>query len=433
MSTLTGQRTRPNARALALARAAWVMLSLALVGSLIINVPPYFREAASRPSGIVVPDGPAEVGILLRLLAEVRLDPERYALYQVAWRLAPSLLYLSLSLLLFLRRRRDPGALVMATVFLLSGAQGGRISHLLPASPPRSPAEALYLAFGVLSDMATPLAFYLLPNGRFVPRWTRWLAMAIFVLVVPNNLLRGTRFDPLTYPALNFSYGIASIVTFVYAPLYRYFRVADAVQRQQLKWVLVGLLATPLAWVINILLHALFPAAGQPTAMGLRFELAYMAWSTPLYLLAPLAIGFAVLRYRLWDIDVIVRRTLIYSALSAVLALAYFGSVLALEGLFRALTGQGQSSLVIVLSTLAIAALFGPVRRRVQLSIDRRFYRRKYDAARTLAGFGAAARDEVDLNALTRHLTAVVDETMQPASVDLWLRPAAPRHKARPP
>jgi hypothetical protein len=142
--------------------------------------------------------------------------------------------------------------------------------------------------------------------------------------------------------------------------------------------------------------------------------------------LLPVALAVAITRYRLFDIDVIIRRTLIYSALSAILALAYLGSVLVLESVFRALTGQGQNSLVVVLSTLAIAALFGPVRGRVQRAIDRRFFRQKYDAARTLAGFAASARDETDLEQLSEHLVAVVDKTMQPQSVGLWLR-ATPR------
>jgi len=136
--------------------------------------------------------------------------------------------------------------------------------------------------------------------------------------------------------------------------------------------------------------------------------------------LIPISVGLAILRHGLFDIDVIIRRTLIYSALTGVLALVYFGSVVVLEGLLRGVTG-GDSPLVIVLSTLLIAALFVPLRGRIQQIIDRRFYRRKYDAAKTLAAFGAQARDETDLGRLSARLLAVVDETMQPERAGLWL------------
>ena len=142
----------------------------------------------------------------------------------------------------------------------------------------------------------------------------------------------------------------------------------------------------------------------------------------------PLAAGAAILRYRLYDIDVVINRTLVYSILTGLLALTYFGAVVVLQNLFRAVTGQEQNSLAAVLSTLAIAALFVPLRASIQRAIDRRFFRSKYDAARTLERFGVRLRDEVDLDALGSELRAVVADTMQPASVTLWLRgTAAPR------
>ncbi|MEK7324856.1 MAG: hypothetical protein AAB217_06315, partial [Chloroflexota bacterium] len=143
-----------------------------------------------------------------------------------------------------------------------------------------------------------------------------------------------------------------------------------------------------------------------------------MLW---LMLLLPISLAIAILRYRLFDIDLIIRRTLQYSLLSGLLALTYFGIVVVLESLFRSLTGQ-NSPVAIVLSTLAIAALFNPVRRRVQDFIDRRFYRKKYDAAKVIAEFAATCRDETDLDKLTARLVEVVDETMQPESVTLWLK-----------
>jgi hypothetical protein len=138
----------------------------------------------------------------------------------------------------------------------------------------------------------------------------------------------------------------------------------------------------------------------------------------------PIAVGFAVLKYRLYDIDVIINRTLVYGSLTTLLAAVYFGGVTATQAIYRTLTGQEQQpQLAIVISTLVIAALFMPLRRRIQSFIDRRFYRSKYDAAKTLEAFSAKLRDETDLDALSEDLVGVVRETMQPAHVSLWLRP----------
>jgi hypothetical protein len=137
----------------------------------------------------------------------------------------------------------------------------------------------------------------------------------------------------------------------------------------------------------------------------------------------PIAVAVSILRYRLYDIDRIINRTLVYGLLVAALAAVYVGGVAGLQYLFRALTGQEQQpQLVIVASTLLIGALFNPLRRRIQAVIDRRFYRRKYDAARTLENFSAKLRDETDLDQLNRELVSVVRDTMQPEHVSLWLR-----------
>lgn len=183
---------------------------------------------------------------------------------------------------------------------------------------------------------------------------------------------------------------------------------ADRVERQQIKWFAYAAAMFALA----ILSYAL----PWPERISEFLELAAAVF-------IPIAIGIAVLRYRLYDLDRLVNRTLVYGVLTITLVAVYAGGVAGLQYLFRALTGQ-ESQLAVVASTLAIAALFGPLRRRIQGLIDRRFYRKKYDAAKTLEAFGERLRDETDLELLGEDLVTVVRETMQPEHVSLWLRPA---------
>jgi hypothetical protein len=200
--------------------------------------------------------------------------------------------------------------------------------------------------------------------------------------------------------------GIASLVSIIL----RFLR-SSSVERQQIKWF-----AFASALVIAIL-FSLDWSATSLKQVWLIWILALMAG-----LSVPVATAIAILRYHLWDIDVIIRRTLVYGGLSVILALIYFGSVLLLQNLLQGLTGQSRSPVVIVASTLAIAALFNPLRRRVQEVIDRHFYRRKYDAERALAHFAGVARDEVDQESLTAALIGVVQETVQPEKASLWLK-----------
>jgi hypothetical protein len=186
------------------------------------------------------------------------------------------------------------------------------------------------------------------------------------------------------------------------------FRRARGDVRQQIKWF-ASAAALTLAWI---------SVAEQQSG-------AIVALSALLVIPSiPIATGIAILRYRLYDIDLIINRTLVYGSLTVMLALIYFGGVATIQAIFRALTSQEQQpQLAVVVSTLLIAALFNPLRRRIQSFIDRRFYRRKYDARKTLEAFSAKLRDETDLNALSDDLVGVVAETMQPAHVSLWLRP----------
>jgi hypothetical protein len=197
------------------------------------------------------------------------------------------------------------------------------------------------------------------------------------------------------------------------------FRRSRGEEREQIKWIAFAASLMAILFLVGFGGSLLAQGAGEPLWLKVLSDAVSLS-----YVGVPVAVGFAVLRYRLYDIDVIINRTLVYGALTAMLALVYFGGVATTQTIFRALTGQEQQpQLAIVASTLIIAALFNPLRRRIQAFIDRRFYRRKYDAAKTLAAFSAKLRDETDLDTLRDDLVGVVMETVQPAHVSLWLRP----------
>jgi hypothetical protein len=179
--------------------------------------------------------------------------------------------------------------------------------------------------------------------------------------------------------------------------------------REQIKWIAFAASFMVLAY----LSLSISQFIGEPELLFSVVDLSFAG--------VPVAIGFAVLKHRLYDIDVLINRTLVYGALTVTLVTLYFGGVATTQTIFRTLTGQ-ESTLAVVASTLAIAALFNPLRRRVQGFVDRRFYRRKYDARKTLETFSAKLRDETDLDALNDELVRVVRVTMQPAHASLWLR-----------
>jgi hypothetical protein len=207
------------------------------------------------------------------------------------------------------------------------------------------------------------------------------------------------------------------------------YRRSGGEEREQIKWIAFAASVVGLLYLITMVSSLFFPlgwgAAGTPLWLGLLQHAALVSFTA-----VPIAVGFAVLKYRLYDIDVVINRTLVYGSLTATLALVYFGGVVGLQYVFRAVTGE-ESTLAIVASTLAIAAMFDPLRRRIQSFVDKRFYRSKYDARKTLEAFSAKLRDETDLEVLNSDLVGVASETMQPAHVSLWLRPDSAAKKGK--
>jgi hypothetical protein len=270
------------------------------------------------------------------------------------------------------------------------------------------PAMVLYV-FGTGMYL---LVLSLTVDGRFVTRWARWLLLcwpvAVFIWFI--------FMDSFNYTQV----WLAALVLLFIAQVYHYRTAASPLQRQQGKWLLFGGCVAVMIAVWLTLLPFIFLSLGQTGSF-------YQLMITPAYLILelifPICIGLAILRYRLYDIDIIIHRTLVYSALTVLLAVIYEVSLFTLQSLLSGLTFIRGNQLAIVASTFLIGGLFKPLYDRIRALIDRRFYRRKYDAAKTLAAFNATIRDEVDLNQLCAKLTAVVEETMQPAHVSLWLCP----------
>jgi hypothetical protein len=284
--------------------------------------------------------------------------------------------------------------------------------------------------------------FYILlfPTGRLPSGRWKWLARPIVAFVVVGVILSAFSSDaylgsldpirnPLgvggftpVYTALLYFVFPCLLVAVAFAVLVR-LRHAVAAERQQIKWFAYAAAIFALASILNIVAGALDLPPWIERTNAVTFPVAGM--------LVPIAIGIAILRHRLYDIDIIINRTLVYGSLTLMLALVYFGGVAVTQAVFQSLTGQErQPQLLVVASTLLIAALFTPLRRRIQSFIDRRFYRRKYDARKTLVAYSAKLRSETDLEALSDDLVGAVRETMQPGHVSLWLRPdTAPKGK----
>ncbi|MGF1473096.1 MAG: hypothetical protein ACFB50_15335 [Rubrobacteraceae bacterium] len=292
--------------------------------------------------------------------------------------------------------------------------------------------ESTYFLAGLQFGLLITFALLLFPDGRLPSR--RWLPVAWMCALgvalmtaglglgavriggreLMDRLMEGAETVPVQGTGIaGLLNGVGHLMVFAglaaaVVSLFVRRWYADRMERQQIKWFAYAAAMFALA----ILSFAL----PWPEIISEVLEVAAAVF-------LPIAIGIAVLRYRLYDIDRLVNRTLVYGALTVMLVAVYAGGVAGFQYLFRAVTGQ-ESQLAVVASTLAIAALFGPLRRRVQAFIDRRFYRKKYDAAKTLEAFGARLRDETDLERLGGDLVAVVRETTQPEHVSLWLRPA---------
>jgi len=345
-----------------------------------------------------------------RVLHHLSIAPTSYVIYNLVLAVLQSLIFLSVGGFIFWRKSREPVALVASFTLVNIG-----FWSLSPSTS--SPLEEI---FGNMYGLClfTALGFFLVtfPDGRFVPRWS-WLLVVLWLVQAILNEIPGPYNINLWPPLLTIAEVVLTYGGTLSVLLYRYVRVFSSSQRQQAKWLLFSFGGLFTGIILYILIGDVVPGLQAPDSL---YQLADGTLITILFTFIPLSIAMAILRSRLWEIDVLIRRTLIYSALTLIMTGVYVGLVIGLSALLRRLISQ-DNNVAIVLSTLAIYILFQPLHRVLQALIDWRFYRRKYDAARTLTAFSATLRNEMDLDQLREQLLAVVQETMQPAYVSLWL------------
>jgi hypothetical protein len=389
-------------RWLLVARAGWIAVATLVLGLVTAGVvvaldrPDLIREPSVR-AALTQAGLPDQVIILVAFIIPIAATA-------------------ATGLLIFSRRSDDGAALLFSLTLITICGIPLRTDWALDRAVPwlQLPIRFMW----VLAMFLLLIVFFVFPDGRFVPRWTRVLgAVAVpAALLVTVSQGQSTASLGLTVLIWSVFWGAG-----LYAQAHRYRHVSGPVQRQQAKWV-----ASTLGLAMLFLLFAIFiPMLFVDTASP------WFVWALPalmpVFLLFPVSVAVAILRHHLYDIDRLLSRTLTYGALTIVLGILYAGAVVVLG---QVLNPQGgDSALSVAASTLLVAALFQPLRRRIQNTVNRRFNRRRYDAANTIEAFAARLREQVDLDTLSAELLGVVDQTMQPTAASLWLRPPTSAHQ----
>jgi hypothetical protein len=410
-----------HGRKLFLARSAWILLVIFTLGVCVASLPVYFALFHTLCSVATQCASNQLSEQTIRGVEARGLSLNSYAAIAVSIKAVTVLVWVAVALVIFWRKSNHWLALLVA-LMLVTVSTGNADTDLPVLAHLVSPSLAFFIS--ACSNFLSTLSFFLVlslfPDGRFVPHWTRWVLPLAFAYGIVGFFpsLASTFIVTLLGDVL----WIGCSILLVIAQIYRYFIVSTRMQRQQTKWVIFGLAMLLLLLLVEGVQSLIFPSLFQPDALSQLVG--------PLALLIlPLSFGIAILRSGLWDVDVLINRTLVYGILTVSIALVYAALIIGLQAFLGSIIKQ-HNEVAIVISTLAIYALFQPLRRRIQNFIDRRFFRRKYDAAKTLAAFSATLRNEVNLETLSEHLVEVVQDTMQPASVSLWLRP--PTHQQVP-
>jgi hypothetical protein len=409
---------RVPGRWLLLTRCTWLALVILTLAIYFASLPVYLAQLQTPYAGTTSAFSQQLSLEQAGALKGIGLSPGAYAAYMIALTLASVVVCLVVSTVIAWRRPDDRMALLVALMLVTFGPIIATSSVSASPSPWRVPNECLtFLALSLLV-----LVFLLFPTGHFVPNFMRWTLVVFLAGLVPEIFI--APFMPNTpVDQLGFLVVLGEVAALALVQVYTYRRVSNPLQRQQTKWVVFGLAGPATVLVgVGVMAFIFVVLAGSSTL----YPLALNVVSPCLLLLIPLSFGFAILRSRLWDIDNIINRTLVYSLLTTTLLVVYLALVFGGQTLLSHLLGR-DNGVVLVGSTLVVFVLFQPLRHHIQQLIDRRFYRRKYDATKIVAAFSSTLRNEVDLPTLSEHLLTVVQETMQPTTVSLWLVQREPR------
>ncbi len=422
---------RSRGRWLIVARMAWMALALVTTGLFAAALPARYEQLRVVSPHAAVTAGqltPAAASALVQLGLSVNF----YAAYFIALEILIGAVFAVVGSVIAWQRADDWTALFVALTLTTLGPAGTPVILVLGEQ---------HAAWRAIIDILRAFAWgcaiifcFLFPNGRFVPVWTRPLSL-IWLLCMLGGLFVPAFRPPISVVTVKTPTEIFRIVWFfawmgicVYAQSYRYRRVSNLIQRQQTKWIVFGCLVMFLLLLVVVLPPLVATTLRETTAVGMLYRLVGITLVVLGILLIPTTIGISVLRYRLFEVDVLINRTLVYGSLTVTVGVMYWGSVVLLQQLFRWFIGE-SNVLAIVASTLAIATLFQPLRWSIQGRIDRRLYRRKYDAVQALQRFSVRMRDKVDLDLLNDDLLAVVEQTVQPTQVSLWLCDAPARRR----
>jgi hypothetical protein len=407
---------RLHGRWLIFGRLLWLVIVVPSYALFIADIPAYFASLRLlRAPHVQTFSVQLALGDV-QTLESMGLSVDFYAICMVMVSLLFQFSYALVGLLIFWRRSEYTIALL--TSFALMMLPFGFAYLTLQALP--STWSWSIPVLNSLGSASVLLCAYVIPDGRFVPGWIRWLALVMLGYWVAVALVPSWELGR-SLPSLVLFCGFA--IGAVLVQVYRYRHVSTPRQRQQTKWLVFGMSIAVASNIGARLLYyfVLLPLLpGSALAGALEISLIMLT-----LLVIPVTFGIAIFSSHLWDIDVLINRTLVYGTLTVILTGVYVGLVIGLQALLRGIISQ-NNSVAIVISTLAIAALFQPLRRRIQRIIDRRFYRSKYDAAKIIEAFSTSLRNQVDLSTLSEQLLTVVEETMQPSHVSLWLRP--PEH-----